>query len=52
LTPEWVEDLITRRNQARREKDWSQADLIRDRLTEMHILLKDSPQGTAWDIEE
>ncbi|HMK65331.1 MAG TPA: cysteine--tRNA ligase [Thermodesulfobacteriota bacterium] len=52
LTTKWVDDLIARRNQARGEKNWSQADEIRDRLTEQNILLKDTPQGTAWDISE
>jgi len=43
-----IQDLIARRNQARREKQWAVADEIRDRLASMNIILKDSPDGTQW----
>jgi cysteinyl-tRNA synthetase len=43
-----IEALIARRHQARREKNWAEADRIRDHLAEMGIILKDSPQGTEW----
>jgi cysteinyl-tRNA synthetase len=52
LSPEAIEALIAQRNQARQEKDWARADALRDRLIEMKILLKDSPQGTVWQVEE
>lgn len=52
LSAEAVERLITERNQARKDKDWVKADDLRDRLTEMNILLKDSSRGTIWQIEE
>jgi len=52
LSPEEIEALISERNQARQEKDWARADALRDRLTEMNVLLKDTPQGTLWQIEE
>jgi cysteinyl-tRNA synthetase len=41
-------DLIERRNAARREKDWAEADRIRDELLEKNIVLQDGPEGTAW----
>jgi cysteinyl-tRNA synthetase len=52
LSSEVIEGLIAQRNQARKEKNWGQADQLRDQLTEMHIFLKDTPQGTVWEIEE
>jgi cysteinyl-tRNA synthetase len=52
LSLEGIESLITERNQARREKNWAKADALRERLTEMKVLLKDAPQGTLWQIEE
>jgi hypothetical protein len=52
LSQEVIEGLIAERNQARQEKDWARADALRDRLTEMNVLLKDTPQGTLWQIEE
>jgi cysteinyl-tRNA synthetase len=33
---------------ARKEKNWAQADLARDKLVEMGIVLEDGPQGTSW----
>ena len=47
-----IEDLIARRTQARKEKDWATADKIRDELKARHIVLEDTPQGVKWHIEE
>lgn len=43
-----VEDLIEQRQAARKAKNFAEADRIRDQLTEMGILLKDTPQGVQW----
>ncbi len=43
-----IEALITQRNQARREKQWGEADRLRDLLKDQGIILEDSPQGTTW----
>ena len=43
-----VEELIRRRDQARKEKDFALADQIRDRLHEMGIILEDTPHGVRW----
>lgn len=40
--------LIRQRNQARENCDWVQADLVRDRLNVLGVLLEDGPQGTTW----
>jgi cysteinyl-tRNA synthetase len=52
LSVEEIERLIAERNQARKEKDWTRADVLRDRLNELKVLIKDTPQGTVWQIEE
>jgi cysteinyl-tRNA synthetase len=52
LSVEEIDRLIAERNQARKDKDWARADVLRDRLNEIKVLLKDTPQGTAWQIEE
>jgi cysteinyl-tRNA synthetase len=52
LSVEEVEALIRERNRARQEKNWAAADALRDRLKAMHILLKDTPAGTLWEVEE
>ncbi|NUA42992.1 Cysteine--tRNA ligase [Dickeya solani] len=43
-----IEALIKQRNDARQSKDWALADVARNRLTEMGIVLEDGPQGTIW----
>jgi cysteinyl-tRNA synthetase len=45
-----VEKLIEARNQARKAKNWPEADKIRDELTMMGIALEDTPQGVKWKI--
>lgn len=45
---EWVEDLIRRRQEARKVKNWAEADRIRDELKEKGILLEDTKQGVKW----
>jgi len=43
-----VEELIEARQTARKEKNWAQADSIRDKLNQMGIILEDTPQGVKW----
>lgn len=43
-----VEKLIAERTQARADKDFKKADEIRDKLKQMGITLKDTPQGVTW----
>ena len=43
-----VEALIEARQQARADKNWAEADRIRDALGDMGILLEDTPQGVKW----
>ncbi len=43
-----VEELIAKRTQARKEKNFKEADAIRDKLKEMGIILEDTPQGVKW----
>ena len=43
-----IQGLIDRRNQAREEKDWDTADVIRKQLDELGIVLEDTSEGTIW----
>jgi len=48
LTDQEIADLIEKRTLARKGRDWSEADRIRDRLQEQGVMLEDGPQGTSW----
>ncbi|WP_153729881.1 cysteine--tRNA ligase [Salinibacillus xinjiangensis] len=43
-----IEELIEKRNEARRNRNFTLADQIRDDLKEQNIILEDTPQGTRW----
>ena len=43
-----IEALVAARELARRQRDFEEADRIRDLLTERNIVLKDGPEGTTW----
>ena len=50
LDNELVGLLIDLRAQARSNRDWGTADMVRDRLTEIGIVLEDHPEGTTWRL--
>ena len=43
-----IEALIEARQEARKNKNWAQADRIRDELKAQGIVLEDTPQGVKW----
>ena len=43
-----IESLIAARAAARKERNWAEADRVRDILDENGIVLKDSAEGTKW----
>ena len=45
---EEVENMIRKREEARKTKDFETADEIRDHLKEMGIVLEDTPTGVKW----
>lgn len=48
LVDQLMEIIINIRQQARRNKDWSTADTIRDQLGTIGVVLEDSAQGVRW----
>ena len=45
-----IEELIARRDAARKEKNWQEADRIREALQEKGVAIEDSPGGTVWKV--
>ncbi len=43
-----IEELVEKREKARKNKDWKTADEIRDQLKEMDIILEDTVDGIRW----
>ena len=48
LSVEQIEALIQRRREARKHKQWAEADRIRNELKEQGIVLEDGVGGTTW----
>ena len=48
ILDEEIENLIQERQKARKEKNFSRADEIRDILSEKGIILKDTREGVQW----
>ncbi len=46
-----MEEIIEKRKQARAEKNWAIADKIRVALDKTGIVLKDSKEGTTWELK-
>lgn len=47
----YVEGRIAKRKEAKKAKDFSTADAIRDELAQKGIILKDTREGTTWQIQ-
>ncbi|QOZ25207.1 cysteine--tRNA ligase [Bradyrhizobium sp. CCBAU 51753] len=45
-----VEALIAERTAARARKDFKESDRIRDQLAAMGVVIKDSKEGTTWEV--
>jgi cysteinyl-tRNA synthetase len=51
ISADWMDEMIRRRERARKERNWKEADLIRGELREKGIVLEDTPQGTVWKVQ-
>ena len=45
-----IRALVDARTAARKAKDFKESDRIRDELAAMGVVLKDSKDGTTWEI--
>ena len=48
---EYIEEMIAKRNEAKKNKDFATADAIRDELKAKGIIIKDTREGTTWSKE-
>lgn len=46
----WVESCLVRRSEARQNKDFTQADVVRDELSAKGVEMLDTPAGTSWRL--
>lgn len=45
-----IEQLIQARNDARKNKNWAEADRLRDELDQIGVVLEDQASGTIWRL--
>jgi len=48
----WVAGRIADRLVARSDKDWAEADRVRDALLAAGVVLMDGPNGTEWSVQD
>jgi cysteinyl-tRNA synthetase len=51
LTKE-AEELVARREEARKARNWAEADALRAKLREMGVVVEDTPLGVRWRLEK
>jgi cysteinyl-tRNA synthetase len=44
--------ILSLRHDAKQNKDWATADKIRDELSKLNIIIKDTKEGANWEIKE
>jgi cysteinyl-tRNA synthetase len=50
--PKEAEELIKKREEARKARDWARADALRLELREMGVVVEDTAQGVRWRLEK
>jgi len=51
ISADLIEILLKLRHEAKLNKDWAMADKIRNQLTEMGIIIKDTKDGATWELK-
>ena len=47
----WIEEMIEKRKAAKKARDFAEADRVREELASKGVQLKDTREGTTWQIE-
>ncbi|NPD46954.1 MULTISPECIES: cysteine--tRNA ligase [unclassified Lentimicrobium] len=47
-----MQTVLSLRQQAKQNKDWGTADLIRDELAKVNIKVTDTKEGAVWNVED
>ncbi|HEX9037152.1 MAG TPA: cysteine--tRNA ligase [Ktedonobacterales bacterium] len=48
-----IDTLVSKRDEARKARDWAAADAVRKELDErFNVIVKDTPQGAVWSVKE
>jgi len=50
IDPQWVEQQLAERAEARKRKDFAASDRIRDQLQALGVVIEDGAQGARWKI--
>ncbi|MCC9620474.1 cysteine--tRNA ligase [Thalassospira sp. MA62] len=50
LSTSRIEALVAKREQARQQRDFTQADALRDELAAAGVVVQDTPQGSTWTL--
>jgi cysteinyl-tRNA synthetase len=50
--PGKAQELIAKREEARKAKDWITADALRQQLKDMGVTIEDTKQGVRWKVEK
>jgi len=51
ITRDEIEEQIARREQARKNKSWSEADQIRKELQAVGVIIEDTSKGAVWKVK-
>ena len=51
ITRDEIEEQIGRREQARKNKSWNEADQIRKELQAVGVVIEDTPEGAVWKVK-
>ena len=52
ISKDLIELMLKYRTMFKKEKNWEKADLIRDDLKKLGIEIKDTPEGSIWEIKK